>query len=387
MASFGLICAGASSEAFTRELCQTCHDHYAQDIVLLVGVHPSSGTAKETVTMLRNIGINAVTVERQNTAVTDIFALTTLLLAFNDINVPIPDLLILVLDEQYIADPDLITQSWQVVSDFQKNSHRTEIVVVYFTPGNRYTNRLDQIKGLLPQSGVSNAPLVRALLISESASLRTRFGNGYRRILARHLAILLVSETSSTVSVSFLQQMHRIKTPFIGFALDEVETPQIGEWATTLRGRLAQNAVKDIAQSLIAALVALLNMNPPQTSFDEIRPGARKNAAAMLAVNIFAPLLPRDDRAALDNEVISMLDAFGVDAQGMVAPKAHYQQSPATIQDIQVFPCSFWELVKANSVLNRIPAADRLVSLQSHEQRCQVLVFFGIEAPHTPYTP
>src|SRR5690242_7107133 len=118
MTSYGVVCAGPSSEVFTAALCQTCHDYQAQKNVVLVGVHPGSGNAKNTVDKLKSLGFRAATAERQNATVADVVALTTLLDMFNGITVPIPDLVMLILDEEFMTDPmnpDLIAQSWQTI--------------------------------------------------------------------------------------------------------------------------------------------------------------------------------------------------------------------------------------------------------------------------------
>ncbi len=387
MTSIGLICAGVNSEAFTLKLCQTCHDFQAQNKIVFVGVHPSSDNATSTVTKLQNLKIRAATVERQNTDTTDIYALATLFQAFNDITVRVPDLIVLVLDEEFITEPDLITQSWQTIRTFSENyyeTHKTEVIAVYFTPEDRYTNALDQIKTLsaMDRKSAVSKPLAHMLMISERASLWEKFGNGYRDMLARQLAILLISEAPSTVTVPFRQQIRRIATPFVGMALDEFETARTSIWPVVGQGQLPQQVVKDISRSLVEAVVNLLNMAKPQASFDTISPEARRNGRAMLAINIFIPPLRDKDRTALDSAVGSALSDCGIDAQGRVVMAQRQQHIGA--QPLKVISCSLLELVKENAFLKRVPVINRLPVLQNREKRCQILILFGIEDSYLP---
>jgi hypothetical protein len=305
---------------------------------------------------------------------------------FNGITVPIPDLIMLILDEEFMTDPmnpDLIAQSWQTIRTFKDNHPLTEIIAVYFTRRNRYNTALDQMKDLFPKgrNTAFGAPLAHMLLIGESASLREKFANEYRQILAHHLAILLVAEATPTFSVSFRQQIQRIKTPFVGMALDEIAVPPTWAWAAALQGGLPQKSVKEFSLSLVNAIVDVLNRSTPQTSFDEIGPAARKGANEMLAINIFTPPIPEQDRIALDSAVQGALYIYSVDGQGIVVKRQQPHVGAPTFDPIS---CSIVELVKANALLSHIPVIDRLSFLQSREKSSQILVFFGVEGSHTP---
>ncbi|MBA3822929.1 MAG: hypothetical protein H0X24_03365 [Ktedonobacterales bacterium] len=379
ISEFGLICAGTSSQAFTLSLCRACRDQQMQDKIVSVGVHPCSGTAKMAVKKLRDMGIKAQEIEKPGVSpAEDVAALSQLLQGFRIPTVTRPKVVVVLLDEDFIARPELMMTSWQTINRFKEDVPATDIIVIFFTKRSHYAqaqNPLAPLKALL----IANQQ--RAILISKNAELKSQTKQ-YHDTLARQLGILLTAEESGTFRTTFREQLSSTETPFVALALSEVAPPRAGSPWALLQGRFPASAKSALVDSMATALRDLLNTpeTRPPTSFGWITPDARRHGAEMLSIVLFTPRLHKDDRKWLDEALEKTLAGFGVDPQGTIQFMAPTPAGGvnAALQQFSVISCSSLALTSAPTLLDRIPVVKELVKKRSDP--FQLLILFGLDA-------